>query len=423
MKKVLLATLGVALAAFAAWAVFFYYQNLRGVGPALGKPSGNIAQQIDTAITPVVDPTKPVSGSTATNATSVPLQLPAGFSISIFAKNLGDPRAIVEGPDGLFLVSIPAQGKVIALEDMGVKAGKIYTVAEGLDYPHGLATKCDAKGCKLFVGETMRLDVFDYDKATHTASNRTKLADLPSGGNHITRSLLFLPPPNDSQLLISIGSSCNVCHESDPKRATIYTINADGTGFREYSKGLRNSVFMAANPATNQVWATENGRDLLGDNIPPDEVNIIQDGKNYGWPICYGQNVHDTQFDKNTYIRAPCMEPFETPSHIDLQAHSAPLGLAFFPEKGWPAEFQNNLLVAFHGSWNRSVPTGYKVVRIKLDGKGNVLSQEDFITGWLQPDGTTLGRPVDPLIRTDGSILLTDDKAGVIYKLAYSAPK
>jgi glucose/arabinose dehydrogenase len=425
MKKSLFALLGIACVAFVAWAGFFYYQNLRGVGPALNKPSGDIAQQIDAAnalkntTVPAATAVNPAFAPVAAKTTSMPLTLPAGFSISIFAENLGDPRAIIEGPDGLFLVSIPGQGKVIALEDKGGKAGQTFTVVEGLDYPHGLATRCDAKGCKLFVGETTRLDVFDYDKITHKASNRTKLADLPGGGNHITRSLLFLPPPNDNQLLISIGSSCNVCHESDPMRATIYAINVDGTGLREYAKGLRNSVFMAVNPSTNEVWATDNGRDLLGDDIPPDEVNIIQDGKNYGWPVCYGQNVHDTQFDKNTYIRNPCMAPFETPSHIDLQAHSAPLGLAFFPKEGWPAEFQNNLLVAYHGSWNRSVPTGYKVVRFKLDDKGNVLSSEDFITGWLQNDGTTLGRPVDPLIRNDGTILLTDDKAGVIYRIAY----
>jgi len=146
------------------------------------------------------------------------------------------------------------------------------------------------------------------------------------------------------------------------------------------------------------------GRDLLGDDMPPDEINIIEEGKNYGWPVCYGKNIHDTDFDHNTYVRNPCMEPFETPSHIDIPAHSAPLGLAFY---------KNDLLVAYHGSWNRSVPTGYKIVKMNLDANGNYLGQEDFISGWLQ-EGNALGRPVD-ILADRGRIFISDDKAGVIY--------
>ncbi len=161
------------------------------------------------------------------------------------------------------------------------------------------------------------------------------------------------------------------------------------------------------------------GRDLLGDNIPPDEINIIEEGKNYGWPICYGKNIHDDQFDKNTYIRNPCMEPFETPSSIDLQAHSAPLGLAFFPEEGWPEEYWHDLLVAYHGSWNRTEPTGYKIVRMRLDNEGKYEATEDFITGWLNGKNEALGRPVDILIQPGGLMYISDDKAGVIYRITY----
>lgn len=433
MKKILVATLGIALCAFAAWVGFFYDRNLRGVGPALNKPTGDIARQIEEANAEKTEtsqpPIKPAVGSKVaepgTNSTDMPLALPAGFSISVFAKNLGDPRAMIEGPDGLILVSLPKQGKVVALADADAdgKADAPIPVASGLDHPHGLATRCDEKGCKLYVGETTRLDVFDYDTSTHKASNRTKLAALPGGGGHSTRSLLFLPPPNDRQLLVSIGSSCNVCRENDERRAAIYVLDTDNGDFRAYAKGLRNSVFMALNPATHQIWATEMGRDLLGDDLPPDEINIISEGDNYGWPICYGQNIHDTQFDKNTTIRTPCMETLATPSHIDLQAHSAPLGLAFFPKEGWPNEFQNNLLVAFHGSWNRSAPTGYKVVRFKLDSQGNARTPEDFIAGWLTEKGGALGRPVDILIQPNGTLFISDDKAGLIYKMTYSSPR
>jgi len=167
------------------------------------------------------------------------------------------------------------------------------------------------------------------------------------------------------------------------------------------------------------------GRDNIGDDLPPDEINIIENlstssGQNsipnFGWPICYGKNIHDSDFDKNVYIRDPCAD--KIPSHIDLQAHSAPLGLAFVPEEGWLQDYWHNLFVAYHGSWNRSEPTGYKVVRIKLDSKGNYLGIEDFITGWLTKDGA-LGRPVDILVQPGGIMYITDDKAGVIYKVTY----
>jgi glucose/arabinose dehydrogenase len=175
---------------------------------------------------------------------------------------------------------------------------------------------------------------------------------------------------------------------------------------------------MAVHPVTGQIWATEMGRDYLGDELPPDEINIIKESYDYGWPLCYGKNIHDTDFDKNT--DNPCKEPIMRASYIDIPAHSAPLGLAFFPVEGWPKEYRYNLLVAYHGSWNRSEPTGYKIVRYRLDNMGNYLGREDFITGWLTRDNKALGRPVDILIRSDGVIFISDDKAGLIYKMTYN---
>jgi glucose/arabinose dehydrogenase len=155
------------------------------------------------------------------------------------------------------------------------------------------------------------------------------------------------------------------------------------------------------------------GRDLLGDDLPPDEINIVEEGKDYGWPFCYGKNVRDHTFGAGK--ERTCREPGTYPSHIDVPAHSAPLGLAFFPEKGWPAEYRNNLLVCYHGSWNRSIPTGYKIVRYRLDANGTLLAAEDFATGWLTKDGSLFGRPVDIMIRPDSTIFVSDDKAGVVY--------
>ena len=156
------------------------------------------------------------------------------------------------------------------------------------------------------------------------------------------------------------------------------------------------------------------GLDWLGDNLPPYEINIVEEGHNYGWPICYGQNIHDSAFDKNTYISDPCSDM--TPAKVDLGAHVAPLGLAFIPEEGWPEDWWYNLLVAEHGSWNSSTPVGYKVVRIKLDAAGNYLGTEDFLTGFLK-GGQAIGRPADILVQPGGVVYISDDKAGVIYRL------
>ena len=164
-----------------------------------------------------------------------------------------------------------------------------------------------------------------------------------------------------------------------------------------------------------ETWVTEMGRDHLGDDLPPDEVNILEEGGDYGWPFCYGENIHDTVFDKNVYIRDPCED--KIPSHIDLQAHSAPLGLTFVPEGvGWPEAYEGDLLVAYHGSWNRTIPTGYKIMRFILDDEGNVVRRENFLSGWLTEDGV-LGRPVDLVFNTNGALFISDDRAGVIYRV------
>lgn len=353
----------------------------------------------------------------ASNTTGLPLDIPPGFTISTFARGLGNPRVIEWDSGGTMLVSITGGGRVVALpdEDRNGTADTTVTVADGLNEPHGLAfSPSDPR--QLYIAETDQVAIWDYDPRTHTAGNKRKIIDLPSGSGHFTRTIMFMPAPNEKRLLISVGSSCNVCYEDDWRRAKILVAAADGSGLAPFGSGLRNSVFMAVNPVTSQVWATENGRDNLGDDVPPDEVNIIEEGKDYGWPTCYGKNIHDTGFDTKVY--SPGQDPCagKTLSYIDLQAHSAALGLDFFGS-GWPAEFGHDLLVAFHGSWNRSVPTGYKLIRVRLDRKGGYLGTEDFITGWLRPDGSVIGRPVAVSIRDGDAIYISDDKAGLIYRV------
>ena len=394
MRKRLLIAVLVLGAAGALWAGAFSWKNLRGVGPALRSPSQDITQFLPEAPPTSRAPSATASPAAARNTTNFPLKLPPGFSISIFAKDLGAPRVLLRDPEGTLLTSIPSQGRVVALPDRNADgvADETVTVLKGLNRPHGLATRCTAR-CQLYVAETDQVAVYDYDPAALKAQNKKTIARLPGGGGHFTRTLLFLPPPNENQLLISVGSSCNVCLEQDERRARILVVDADGSNLRTFAKGVRNAVFMTLHPVTKKVWVTEMGRDLLGDDIPPDEINIVEDGKDYGWPLCYGKNVHDTAFDARLGPRNPCGEPEKVPSFLDIPAHSAPLGLSFLPVDGWPAEYRGNLLVAYHGSWNRSVPTGYKIVRYRLDAQGRPLGEEDLISGWLRSDVTALGRP------------------------------
>lgn len=404
---------------------WFAYINLRGARPAFGPPAGDIVTEMQKS---------------SKNTTGLPLALPSGFSISIFAKDLASPRVLAFDPAGTLLVSIPSRGQVVTLADDnsdGV-ADRAEVILDHLNRPHGIAFHPKEKS--LFVAEMDGVFVYDYDSVTRQATNRTKRIDLPGGGNHTSRTIAF---NKDGRLYISVGSSCNVCIEDDARRAAILVADVTGPGpvtSKVFASGLRNSVFFTWHPVTKELWATEMGRDLIGDDIPPDEINIVRENSFYGWPYCYGKNIRDeTFFD----LKGLNMSGFQgltlsdvcgkaTPSYIDLPAHSAPLGLAFIPAQGiisvaaatknlpstlWPEEYQGDLLVAFHGSWNRSDPTGYKVVRMKLDEQGNYLGTEDFITGWLAGNGV-LGRPVDLVFDTKGTLYISDDKAGTVYRVS-----
>ncbi len=203
---------------------------------------------------------------------------------------------------------------------------------------------------------------------------------------------------------MTIGSTCDVCREKNPEHAAIISMEKDGSDRKTVATGLRNSVFLTLQPGNGTLWATEMGRDHLGDNLPPDEVNVILGGRDYGWPICYGNRVHDTAFDTNTYIRDPCAD--STPPIIELPAHVAPLGLAFLDD--------DSLLVAEHGSWNSSVPVGYKVALYRH--KFGSWTASDFLTGFIK-GASAIGRPVDVLPMPDGSVLVSDDKSGSIWRV------
>jgi glucose/arabinose dehydrogenase len=343
------------------------------------------------------------------NAGVAQLQLPPGFSAGVFASGLQVPRFLTFGPDGTLYVAERATSSIVALpaDTSGVKAARKVTVVSGLDEPTSLTFFNGA----LYVGEQSKVTRFILGPDYRVTDRQVVVPNLPTGGNHTTRTVLVGP---DGKLYVSIGSTCNNCVEADPHRAAVWVYNLDGSGGRLYAKGLRNAVGMAVNPWNNQIWVTNNGRDLLGDDTPPETVYALRDGGNYGWPRCHAGSIIDPDLG-----HAGDCSGVEQPL-VKMQAHSAPLGLAFYNSSRFPEQY-HGLFVAFHGSWNRSVPTGYKVIFVPLDGSGAVSgAPRDFATGWLVNGGDAVGRPVGLAVGPDGALYVSDDKAGLIYRIAHS---
>lgn len=415
---------GIILMLIFIFGGIFYYNNLRGATSAFFDPKENVTDlfKFDNAL----------------------FTVQPGFQISIFEDNIPNARVMTFDYRGNLWVSQMDQGKVVMIDiENGISKGVYeFTVLLNLNKPHGLAFDPENPG-RLYIAEENKIvyiDVYiqgiidnpvDYQALADYELVKMSLAgssiiypqdviNLPMGGRHTSRTIGFGP---DNRLYISIGSSCDVCYEQDPQRAAIYSIQKDGSDFKEVAKGLRNAVFFVFKD--NKIWTTEMGRDQLGDDVPPDEINVIDISnpqvQHFGWPLCYGDNILDTDFEKNDYGANPCREPVYIASTIDLPAHSAPLGLAFVPENtNWGEEYTNDLLVAFYGSWNRTKPSGYKIVFLNFDDEGNYIDQEDFISGWLDDTGkTVLGRPTDLKFGPDKALYISDDTANVIYRLTH----
>ena len=340
------------------------------------------------------------------------LNVPAGFGISVFAAGLESPRWIVTGPDGKLWVTERGAGRVLVYDPQGSAdaPGEAQVFAQGLDAPHGIAFYDGY----VYVAETTRVLRIRNDNGQAAGDPEVIIPDLPGGGGHSTRTLLFTP---DDKLLVSIGSSCNVCRERDERRAAVMIYDPDGSNGRLYATGLRNAVGLTLNPATGQVWFANNGRDNLGDNIPKEIIGSLHDGAFYGWPDCYGDKVVDQDFGGDA---AQCAQM--TVAEIQVQAHSAPLGLTFLPTAGWPVPYAGSLVIAYHGSWNRTDPTGYKLARVPMSGDQPAGADTDFLTGFEPADGEVWGRPVDPVVGSDGALYVTDDKAGAIYRIFWNGP-
>lgn len=346
-------------------------------------------------------------------AAGLPLQLlkmPPGFRIEVFAADLKDARSLARGEKGTIFVGSRQTGMVRAVRDTNgdFRADETFVLARDLFMPNGVAVKDGA----LYVAEVNRILRFDGIEASLSAPPAPVVvkADYPRDEWHGWKFIAFGP---DGRLYVPVGAPCNVCEREDPY-ASITSIKPDGSDLQVVARGVRNSVGFAWSPKTGELWFTDNGRDMLGDDVPSDELNRVRAaGLHFGFPYCHQGDVADPDFGK----ARKCAE-FEPPASKP-GAHVATLGMRFYQGAMLPAKYRGAILVAEHGSWNRSVPDGYRVVAFFLDETGTkVTGSEVLVEGFLQ-GGKPWGRPVDLLELPDGSVLISDDHAGVIYRMSW----
>jgi glucose/arabinose dehydrogenase len=353
-----------------------------------------------------------IAASQSSVAQSLPLdqiKLPPGFSIELVAR-VPSARAMTWGERGTLFVGSSA-GNVYALAFAAPNAigqANVHTIASGLRDPGGVAFHNGA----LYVSAVSRILRFDdIERRLQSPPEPVVVTDkLPSDGHHGRKFIAF---GADGKLYVNVGAPCNIC-EPDPERyAHIERMNADGSGREIVARGVRNSVGFDWDPRTKELWFTDNGRDVLGDDVPPDELNhVTAVGQHFGYPYCHGGDISDPEFGK----QHPCSE-FVPPAR-KLGPHVASLGMRFYTGTQFPAAFRNQIFIAEHGSWNRSQKIGYRVTLVRLDATGKAVAYEPFAEGWLQ-DGRVWGRPADVSVAPDGSLLVSDDTAGAIYRIRY----
>jgi glucose/arabinose dehydrogenase len=355
------------------------------------------------------DTSEPALSSASQQLPLNTIRLPKGFSISIYAE-VDNARSMAMSPSGTIYVGNRNGDKVYAVKDTDGdgKADKRWVIASGLNMPNGVAFKDGA----LYVAEVSRIHKFaDIENKLNAPGNSQIIYDqFPTETHHGWKYIAFGP---DGKLYVPVGAPCNIC-ESKPIYASINRMNADGTGLENFASGVRNTVGFTWHPQTGALWFTDNGRDMMGDDVPPCELNAApRKGMHFGYPYCHGGTIQDPEFGK----KRACSE-FIRPVQ-NLGAHVAPLGLKFYTGNMFPAEYKNQIILAEHGSWNRSTKSGYKLSLVRLNGD-KATAYETFASGWLdEATQKVWGRPVDVLLLPDGSILVSDDQANVIYRITY----
>ena len=345
------------------------------------------------------------------------LRVPAGFRIELLTDAVPNARqmALSRGVDGksVLFVGSRSAGKVYAVELEAGKAGRVHTIATGLAMPSGIAWR-NGSLYVATVSKVLRFDAIDARLAQPPAA--AIVTDrLPADSHHGWKFIGFGP---DAKLYLPVGAPCNVC-EPDERHGLILRMNGDGSGVETVARGVRNSVGFDWNPADKSLWFTDNGRDMLGDDLPSDELNhVTSAGQHFGFPYCHQGDLADPEFG----AKRPCSE-FTAPA-LALGAHVAAIGMRFYTGTEFPPAYRGNIFIAEHGSWNRSRKSGYAVVRVALDGQGHPGKPEPFVEGWLQLDAvgreSVWGRPADVLVMPDGSLLVSDDLAGAIYRVRYA---
>lgn len=349
-----------------------------------------------------------VHASPASDAVIANLRVPQGFKIEVFADDVPGARSMALGEKGTIFVGT-RKDRVYAVSGAPDSAQKpvVRLIAEGLNMPNGVAFRDGA----LYVAEISRILRYDAieDSLDRIEPPKVVRADLPKDRHHGWRYIAFGP---DGKLYVPIGAPCNVCNE--PGYAVITRMNADGTGQEVFARGIRNTVGFTWHPVTKHLWFTDNGRDYLGDDVPPCELNVApRAGLDFGFPYCHGKDVKDPEFG-HLGDCAKSVPPVQL-----LGAHVAPLGVQFYTGQAFPQNYRHQVFIAEHGSWNRSKKNGYRVTRVKLDGE-RAIDYQPFVVGFKRGE-EVLGRPVDLLVMPDGSMLISDDQAGAIYRVTYAA--
>ena len=338
------------------------------------------------------------------------IKMPAGFEIEYFAKNIDGARSMVRSESGVLFVGTRRTKKLYAIldEDNDGKSDRTILLSDSLSTPNGVALR-DGNLYVAEVGRILRFD--DIENNLDNLPEPVVVTDLyPEDAHHGWKFIAFGP---DGKLYVPVGAPCNVCEE-DEIYSTITRIDPDGSNFGIFAHGVRNTVGFTWHPETEELWFTDNGRDRLGDDVPPDELNHApKKGMHFGFPYCHGGDVKDPDFGD----KRPCSD-FQPPAQ-KLGPHVASLGTRFYTGDQFPAGYKNQLLIAEHGSWNRSVPLGYRVTLVTLDEDHKAKGYHVFAEGWLESDGSSWGRPVDVLVLPDGSLLVSDDAGSAIYRIYY----
>jgi glucose/arabinose dehydrogenase len=337
------------------------------------------------------------------------IKLPPGFEISIYASGVENARSMSLSPNGTLFVGTRSAGNVYAIVDRNgdFQADDVIKLARGLNSPNGVAFRDGT----LYVAEVNRVIRFDNIESHLTRSSQPVVINdqFPKDGHHGWKFIRFGP---DGLLYVPVGAPCNICQRNPDRYAVIMRMRPDGTGLETFARGIRNTVGFDWHPMTKELWFTDNGRDWLGDDQPPDELNHApQPGMHFGFPYCHGGDLPDQDLGS----KHKCSE-FTAPVQ-KLAPHVAALGMRFYTGTMFPESYRQQIFIAEHGSWNRSTPVGYRITLVRLD-HNRAVSYEPFAEGWLQ-NGRPWGRPADVLVMPDGSLLVSDDRADVIYRIRY----